>query len=162
MPHTSREKTGNAAAFRHFSLDGPETSRMRKPLRTLIIEDFPPLIDLYVEKLGNLPGIELINPGPVETFDGAMRSILAVSPEILLLDLNLSEGRSEGFAIHRALRRLGRRPYTILTSTTFKPELTDDINEHIRRSDIDAAFNKFDFEGLTLLLLALSSPGPNH
>lgn len=147
-----RVKLGEAVHLREPRRDDPGSESNIRPLRTLVLEDFPPLLDLYKRHLKAVEGIELVDVKPVHSMDDALVAFNTAKPDIVVTDLSLTASNTEGFNILRVLRRCYPRLCIILTTSVYSPESTDELSEHIRKASFDAAFNKFDLESLILFL----------
>ena len=71
-------------------------------MEIFLVEDSPLLRTRLVEMLGEIPGATVI--GQAEDADAAIRDILAVRPDAVVLDLSRAGGTS-GFAVLRAVSR---------------------------------------------------------
>jgi DNA-binding NarL/FixJ family response regulator len=68
-------------------------------MQVFIVEDSPPVRARLADMLQALPGIEIV--GQAGQAQAAIRDILAVRPDVVLLDLNL--GQESGFEVLRAV-----------------------------------------------------------
>ena len=75
---------------------GAHTARMQ----IFLVEDSPPVRERLTEMLQGLPGTQVL--GHAAEADGAIRDILAGSPDVVLLDISLASG--SGFDVLRAVR----------------------------------------------------------
>ncbi len=114
----------------------------------MIIEDTQVLLDLYLERLGRLKDVMVCNRGAVESADDALTLFLAHRPDIVVTDLSLTQGGTEGFDILRRIKERSPATRVILTSSVYRPENTDELSLEIKAAPFDAAFNKFDFDHL--------------
>jgi DNA-binding NtrC family response regulator len=122
---------------------------MMKPLRVMVIEDTPLVLDLYHENLGKIKGISLVKTPPVETFDLAMDLFRKEQPDIVVTDLSLTSAHTEGFGILRTLKKCSPRVCVVLTTSIYSPDNHDDLTEHIKHAKFDAVFHKADLQHLS-------------
>jgi DNA-binding NarL/FixJ family response regulator len=71
-------------------------------MEIFLVEDSPLLRTRLAEMLGAIPGVSVV--GEAEHADVAIRDILAMQPDVVVLDLSLAGGTS-GFEVLRALCR---------------------------------------------------------
>jgi len=71
-------------------------------MEIFLVEDSPLLRTRLAEMLGAIPGASLV--GEAEHADVAIRDILAMQPDVVVLDLSLAGGTS-GFEVLRAVSR---------------------------------------------------------
>ncbi|MFL9923228.1 response regulator [Herbaspirillum lusitanum] len=76
------------------------------PLRIFLVEDSEDVRDLIVENLAEIPGVVL--SGYAETEDEALRHLLEVSYDVLILDIQLRQGN--GLSLLQSLTRSNTRP----------------------------------------------------
>ena len=148
MPSGLRISIGQAVAFRSGRKHEPSHEPIMTPLKVVVIEDTPIVLDLYHEKLGKIKGIDLVKTPPVESFDLAMEIFREVQPHIVITDLSLTSAHTEGFGILRTLKRCAPGVCVILTTSIYSPANHDELNEHIRHAKFDAVFHKADLEHL--------------
>ncbi|HEU4924425.1 MAG TPA: response regulator [Burkholderiales bacterium] len=71
-------------------------------MEIFLVEDSPLLRTRLAEMLGAIPGASVV--GEAEHADVAIRDILAIQPDVVVLDLSLAGGTS-GFEVLRAVSR---------------------------------------------------------
>jgi DNA-binding NarL/FixJ family response regulator len=71
-------------------------------MEIFLVEDSAPVRARLAEMLGAIPGASVV--GEAERADAAIREILAIRPDVVLLDLSLENGTS-GFEVLRAVCR---------------------------------------------------------
>ena len=71
-------------------------------MEIFLVEDSPPVRARLAEMLGAIPGASLV--GEASRADAAIRDILAMRPDVVVLDLSLAGGTS-GFEVLRAVCR---------------------------------------------------------
>ena len=76
---------------------------MKSPLRVLVIEDSPILLERIVEAIADQPLLSLV--GTAETEGEALREIARLQPEALVIDIKLREGN--GLNVLAELQRAG-------------------------------------------------------
>ncbi len=68
-------------------------------MQVFIVEDSPPVRARLVDMIGSIPGANVI--GQASQAQAAIRDILSIRPDVVVLDLNLGEG--SGFDVLRAV-----------------------------------------------------------
>jgi DNA-binding response OmpR family regulator len=86
---------------------------MSAPLRVFLVEDFPPLRELIVENLHEIPGLELA--GVAEGEQDALSWLNSHACDVLILDLELRQGN--GLGLLKSLRSASKL-VKIVTATT--------------------------------------------
>lgn len=71
-------------------------------MEIFLVEDSAPVRARLAEMLGAIPGASLV--GQADRADAAIRDILALQPDVVVLDLSLAGGTS-GFEVLRAVSR---------------------------------------------------------
>jgi DNA-binding NarL/FixJ family response regulator len=71
-------------------------------MEIFLVEDSAPVRARLAEMLSAIPGVAVV--GEAERADAAIREILAIRPDVVVLDLNLDGGTS-GFEVLRAVCR---------------------------------------------------------
>src|SRR5688500_7165173 len=70
-------------------------------MQVFLVEDSAPIRERLTALLGSIPGAEVC--GQAAGAEAAIRGILALRPDLVLLDIHLAEG--SGFDVLRAVRR---------------------------------------------------------
>ena len=94
-------------------------------MKILVVDDQRSARRVLRQMLADLPGIEIFEAG---TFDEAMAVVEGSSPDLLLLDIRLSDDPRDrgGLEVLRAVRASGRTtPAVIITSSTELAEIRD-------------------------------------
>jgi DNA-binding NarL/FixJ family response regulator len=68
-------------------------------MKVFLVEDSPLMLERLIEMLGVLPHVQVV--GHTTTADAAIRDILSIKPDLVVLDLHLAEG--SGFDVLRAV-----------------------------------------------------------
>ncbi|MFN7991066.1 MAG: response regulator [Candidatus Micrarchaeia archaeon] len=132
------------AKFKRARIQDPITEPLIKPLRVVVIEDFPPLLRLYLKELKKVTGIQVEPSSTVESIEGALNIFERAVPDIVITDLSLTEGRTEGFDILKIVKAKSPSTTVILTSSAYDPSSNDPFAQEIRSHGFDAVFPKLD------------------
>lgn len=125
---------------------------IRKPVKIAIFDDCDAVIIAYGDYLS--PGNVTVVPGvPVESVEAAMAIFRKEKPDIVITDLDLSDG-TEGFQILELIRKESPSTPVALSTSCYHPMKDDEINREIRRRGYDAVFQKYDIKGIAAFVNA--------
>ncbi len=144
MPHGLTVTLGEVANSKRPRVQEPHVEPIRRHLDAVVFEDFPPLLRLYLKELRKVRGIELRNSGIVESVGQAMSVFDAVHPDIVITDLQLTSGNTEGYEILRRVKEASPITVVVLTTSNYLPEGHDAFSEEVRSKGFDAVFPKLD------------------
>ena len=94
---------------------GARRARGPRPLRVLLVEDSPLLVQRISELVGDLPDIRLVGTAGSEA--EAMGRLEGGDVDVVILDLQLHAG--SGFGVLRALQGQARAAPTVIVFTNF-------------------------------------------
>jgi DNA-binding NtrC family response regulator len=152
MPMGHLAKLGEVASFRCLRTNDPMHERITKPARVMLVEDTQWLLDIYLQRLSRLHDIRVANSRAIKSVDRALELFLNENPDVVITDLSLTSGNTEGFEILHAVRELSLGAVVVLTTSIYSPQNDDDVNREIRRQPFDAVFHKLDFDHLAVYL----------
>lgn len=144
MPHGLTVTLGEVANSKRPRVQEPHVEPIRRQLDAVVFEDFPPLLKLYLKELRKVRGIGLRNSGVVESIPQAMAVFDAVHPDIVITDLQLTLGNTEGYEILRLVKHASPATFVILTTSNYDPCGHDAFSEEVRSKGFDAVFPKLD------------------
>ena len=70
-------------------------------------------------------------------------------PDVVITDLSLDEGGTEGFEILKRIRKISPQTKVGLATSSYHPEKSDEINREIRKQGFDALFQKHDIQAMS-------------
>lgn len=152
MGPTLTAKIGESARFDRLRARKPSAEPIRRMRKAVVIEDNPLLLGIYLRRLAHLRDVEIPASATVRSLEEAAAVLQAHSPDIIITDLSLTSGCTEGFDVLAMARRELPGAKIVLTSLAYAPDRADSLSEQIRRAGFDAAFNKFDLDGVILFL----------
>jgi hypothetical protein len=129
----------------------PEAEHIRR-IDTLVFEDFKPLLKLYISELGRVRGIDIKNWQAIESFDLAMSLFYVFRPQLVITDLSLTGGGTEGYAILEHIKSDSPNTLVVLTTSNYVPWGNDAFSNEVRSRGFDAVFPKLD----------IPAPGERH
>jgi DNA-binding NarL/FixJ family response regulator len=68
-------------------------------MKVFLVEDSPPVLERLIKMLASIPHAQII--GHADTVDAAIRDILSIKPDLVVLDLHLADG--SGFDVLSAI-----------------------------------------------------------
>lgn len=122
----------------------PKAEPIRRQARVAIFEDNETVFFGYSEIFKTMVDAHIVSPGPVETVEDALRIFLEMRPDVVITDLSLNEGGSEGFEILRRIKAISPNTPVGLSTSSYHPKKNDEINLEIRKQGFDALFQKAD------------------
>ena len=128
---------------------------MDKLLRIFVVEDSPSVLDSLLVFL-HIPGqVEIV--GLADTEEEAIVAILAGSPDVIIVDLNLREGN--GLAVIDKVRQAGLKPLPQII--VFTNHASPEIKQRALQLGADYVFDKsVEQEGLRNTLQSLRAGQP--
>lgn len=146
MPHGLMVPLGEVARSKSLRprASEPDVEPLRRHVDAMIIEDFKPLLRLYLEELGKVRGLELKNWQPIETVDVAVSLFSIFRPQLVITDLSLTGGGTEGYEILSKIKSVAPETLVVLTTSNYFPWGHDAFSETARSMGFDAVFSKLD------------------
>ena len=129
----------------------------RRHATLAIFEDTPEVFRIYHDRFSRLKGVEVKSTGPVGGIARALAVFERTRPGIVITDLSLSVGNTEGFDLLKLIKE--RAPGTVVILTTaYSPAGTGEIHSRIMGESFDAVFNKGDISGIAAFVEKTISP----
>ena len=122
----------------------PHVEPIRRHVDVVVFEDFRPLLRLYLKELRKVRGLEMRNSETVESVEQAMSVFGTAHPDVVITDLQLTSGHTEGYEILRRVRQISPITYVILATQNYKSGGHDEFSEEVRAAGFDAVFPKLD------------------
>jgi DNA-binding NtrC family response regulator len=122
-----------------------EPLKLQRQLRVALLDDDAPIISIALtEAFGAYVSrsVKLLNQDAVFTVDEAVSTFQALRPDVVITDLSLTPGNTEGFEILRRIKELSPSAVVVLLSSTYNPRGTDEVNQDITEAGFDALFEK--------------------
>ncbi|MBN1169626.1 response regulator [Candidatus Micrarchaeota archaeon] len=119
--------------------------RENRALRVLVLDDCPEVLFLYQDLLRS-DNVQIFAPKPVNSVKEAMDLVREVKPDLVISDLCLTMGRTEGFEILARIRK--EMPFVPVALSTSSYPYQHDLVAEIDKKEFDAVFNKGDLKGL--------------
>ncbi len=143
----------------HLAQGRPERRNDRKSHRVAIFDDMPEMVKLCRELLQG-PEIRVVTDDAVQTVGEALSIFQAQRPDLVVTDLSLTRGGTEGFDILDGIRQLSPTihvPVALYTSSYIQGG-TDDLSKKIRGAGYDALFSKMQMHDLVAFVESTFKP----
>ena len=122
----------------------PKAEPIRRAVRVAIFEDNPMVIFAYREIFSLNSNVRVLNCKPTLSVDEAVALFMAERPDVVITDLSLNDGQTEGFEILRRIKEISPKTPVGLSTSSYHPQKNDEINIEIRKHGFDALFQKAD------------------
>jgi len=134
----------------------PLTENHRTNVRVAIFDDSDAVIQAYTKRLNG--SVTVVTKEPVECVQTAVEIFKIEQPDVVVTDLSLTVGHTEGFDILRAIRDISPATPVALSTAAWCEQSTDELVQAIRRAHFDSVFQKADLH--TLRRFVYRSPRP--
>lgn len=124
----------------------PKAETIRRRVKVAVFEDCAMALVAYTDTFSL--NASVVTPNAVVTADEALEIFQAEHPDVVITDLSLTMGGTEGFEILRRIKEISPSTPVGLSSSAYNPKGTDEINNEIRGKGFDALFQKFDLNGM--------------
>ena len=120
----------------------PKAEPIRRQVRVAIFEDNAMVLFAYREIFALNANARVVNCKPTLTVDEAIAVFMAERPDVVITDLSLNDGETEGFEILRRIKEISPETPVGLSTSSYHPQKNDEINVKIRKHGFDALFQK--------------------
>lgn len=134
---------------------GPKTETIRRQVKVAVFEDCAMALIAYTDTFIS-SNASVVTPKAVVTADEALEIFRTEHPDVVITDLSLTMGGTEGFEILRRIKEISPSTPVGLSSSAYNPKGSDDINNEMRRKGFDALFQKFDLDGMCAFIARFS------
>ena len=118
----------------------------RKTLKVLVLDDCQDVLLLYGDLLRH-ERVEILASKAVNSVDEAMALVRLIKPDIVISDLCLTMGHTEGFEILAKMRE--EMPFVPVALSSCSYPNDENIVPEIEKKGFDALFNKGDVKGIS-------------
>jgi DNA-binding NarL/FixJ family response regulator len=143
MAHRTIDKPNSKAGKKD-----PKAEPIRRPIRVAVFEDNDSVFFGYKELLTSQSSGSVINDKPTLSVEEAIEIFLCERPDVVITDLSLADGGTEGFEILRRIKEISPTTPVGLSTASYHPDKKDEINQEIRKQGFDALFQKHEMASM--------------
>ncbi|MFH1685294.1 MAG: response regulator [Candidatus Micrarchaeota archaeon] len=148
-----KSNDGNAPSITSGTSKVPMAESLRKKAKVAIFDDVAEIIEAYSVFLGESE-VCIVSREPVVSVSDALEVFRAERPDIVITDLSLTVGGTEGFDILDQIKAIAPEVPVVLSTSAYSHTSVDEICVEIRAKGYDAVFEKRDGDGIAEFVMS--------